>query len=179
MRRWRGIRERDRALTGAESGRPTRELPRREAHTPPLHGPRPLPEVVLPHPDRRAHPREAVHHHAQQRPVPQPDHRPRVDPVEERPSSRRARPPHGSGPRGSRSWWCSSVRSVWAATRRPGRGSRSRPSRWSRRGSRSSSRTWSKRRRRDAPRLHHESGWPLMLDRARPLSLDSARNRTA
>ena len=58
--------------------------------------------------------------------------------------------------RGSRSWWCSSVNGEWAATRRPGRGSRSRPSRWSRRGSRSSSRTWSKGRRRDAPRLHHE-----------------------
>ena len=35
---------------------------------------RPLPEVVLtPHPHRRAHPREAVHQHAQQRPVPQPN----------------------------------------------------------------------------------------------------------
>ena len=43
-------------------------------------------------------------------------------------------------------WWCSSVRSAWAATRRRGRGSRSRPGRWSRRASRSSSRTWSKRR---------------------------------
>ena len=48
------------------------------------------------------------------------------------------------------------TRFVWAATRRPGRGSRSRPSRWSRRALRSRSRTWSKRRRRDAPRLHHE-----------------------
>ena len=43
----------------------------------------PLPEVVLAtHPHRRAHPREAVDHHAQQRPVPQPDPRPRVDPVQ-------------------------------------------------------------------------------------------------
>ena len=58
--------------------------------------------------------------------------------------------------RGSRSWWCSSVSGVWAATRRPVRGWRSRPSRWSRRASRNSSRTWSKRRRRNASRLHHE-----------------------
>ena len=45
-----------------------------------------LSEVVLtPHPHGRAHPREAVHQHAQQRPVPQSDPRPRVGPVEERP----------------------------------------------------------------------------------------------
>ncbi len=47
--------------------------------------------------------------------------------------------------RGSRSWWCSSVSVAWAGTRRPGRGSSSRPSRWSRRASGSSSRTWWKR----------------------------------
>ena len=48
--------------------------------------------------------------------------------------------------RGSRSWWCSSASSAWAGTRRPGRGLRSRPSRWSRRASRSRSGTCSERR---------------------------------
>ena len=47
---------------------------------------RPLQEIVLtPHPHDRAHPGEAVHHHAQQRTVPQPYQRPRVDPIEQRP----------------------------------------------------------------------------------------------
>ena len=48
--------------------------------------PSPLQEVVLTtHPHDRAHPREAVHHHAQQRPVTKTHQRPRVDPVEQRP----------------------------------------------------------------------------------------------
>ena len=50
-----------------------------------------------------------------------------------------ARRPAGGRPRDAR--WCSSVNDAWAGTRRPGRGSRSRPSRWSRLVSRSSSRT--------------------------------------
>ena len=51
---------------------------------------RPLPEVVLAtHPHGRAHPREAVDHHAQQRPVAEADPRPRVDPVQKRPRLRR------------------------------------------------------------------------------------------
>ena len=55
-----------------------------------LHQAHPLPEVVLAtHPHGRTHPREAVDHHAQQRPVAETDPRPRVDPVEERPRLRR------------------------------------------------------------------------------------------
>ena len=48
--------------------------------------PSPLQEIVLTtHPHDRAHPREAVHHHAQQRPVTKTHQRPRVDPIEQRP----------------------------------------------------------------------------------------------
>ena len=69
-----------------------------------------LPEVVLPpHPDRRAHPREAVEHHRDERPVAQARERARVNRVEEpaglgqRHRRRRAlrdhvlRPPDGRG----------------------------------------------------------------------------------
>ena len=72
--------------------------------------PAPLLEVVLPpHPQDRAHPREAVEHHREERPVPEPGQRARVDAVEELPrlgrreDRRRAlgddvlRPPHGRG----------------------------------------------------------------------------------
>ena len=48
--------------------------------------PAPLLEVVLPpHPQDRAHPREAVEHHRQERLVPEPGQRARVDAVEELP----------------------------------------------------------------------------------------------
>ena len=51
----------------------------------PQPGAHALPEVVLPpHPHRRAHPREAEDHHAEESPVAQPHQRPRVDPVHKR-----------------------------------------------------------------------------------------------
>ena len=52
--------------------------------------PAPLPEVVLPpHPQNRAHPREAVEHHRQESSVPEGDQGARVDRVEELPRFRR------------------------------------------------------------------------------------------
>ena len=60
----------------------------------------PLPEVVLPpHPQHRAHPREAVEHDRQQRPIPEPDQGAPVDRLEELPrrGRRQDRPPHGRG----------------------------------------------------------------------------------
>ena len=56
----------------------------------PEPAPAPLPEVVLPpHPQHRAHPREAVEHHREQRPVPETGQRARVDRREELPRLRR------------------------------------------------------------------------------------------
>ena len=76
----------------------------------PQPAPAPLPEVVLPpHPQHRAHPREAVEHHREERPVPEPGQSARVDRLEELPRLRRRedrrralgddvlRPPHGRG----------------------------------------------------------------------------------
>ena len=83
-----GVEIRLNRLRGPVVGRHGVPLPALLAQPQPASSP--LPEVVLPpHPHRRAHPRETVDHHAQQRPVPQPHHRPRVDPVEERPRLRR------------------------------------------------------------------------------------------
>ena len=50
----------------------------------------PLPEVVLPpHPQDRAHPREAVEHDGEERPVTEPGERARIDRLEELPRLRR------------------------------------------------------------------------------------------